>query len=58
MNEKKEKELLKRKNKELELLKEGLGICVWKIYSAKTVEDAEKKIELLKRVRDQVNEFK
>ena len=58
MSEKEEKELLKRKNKEMELLKEGIGICVWKIYPAKTVKDAERKIELLKRVRNQVNEFK
>ena len=51
MNEKEEKELLRRKNKELELLREGIEICVWKIYPAKTVEDAERKIELLKKVK-------
>ena len=58
MSEKEEKELLKRKNKEMELLKEGIGICVWKVYPAKTIEDADRKIEFLKRIRNRVNEFK
>ena len=58
MSEKEEKELLKRKNKEMELLREGIEICVWKIYPAKTIEDADRKIEFLKRIRNQVNEFK
>ena len=58
MSEKEEKELLKRKNKEMELLKEGIGICVCKVYPAKTIEDADRKIEFLKRIRNQVNEFK
>ena len=58
MSEKEEKELLKRKNKEMELLREGIEICLWKIYPAKTIEDAYRKIEFLKRIRNQVNEFK
>ena len=58
MSEKEEKELLKRKNKEMELLREGIEICLWKIDPAKTIEDADRKIEFLKRIRNQVNEFK
>lgn len=58
MNEKETRELLKRKNKELERLREGIEICVWKVYPAKTIEDADRKIEFLKGVRNQVNEFK
>ena len=57
MNEKETRELLKRKNRELEQLREGIGICVCKVYPAKTIEDADRKIEFLKRVRNQVNEF-
>ncbi len=47
-----------QQNKKLELLREGIGICVCKVYPAKTIEDADRKIEFLKGIRNQVNEFK
>ena len=50
--------ILEQKNKEIDKLKEGIGICINKVYTVKTIEDADKKINFLNDIRKQVNEFR
>lgn len=50
--------ILEQKNKEIDKLKEGIGICINKVYTAKTIEDADRKLEFLNDIRKQVNEFR
>ena len=58
MTIKEKNKILNEKNEILRRIREGIDICILKIYAAKTEEDADRKIKFLKGIYKQVNEFR